>query len=273
MGWGPKAPDMSAANRATDAATEITQEQWDWYQQEIAPRTLKNMDEQTAISRDQYNLAKEAQEYGLSTARKYDDRYWNAQVPLENALIRQAGDFDSGKWADMQKSLAAGDVNQAFSNAEDTAFRNMSRIGANPSDGASFAMRSQMARDKALAQVNANAKINLAADQLGWDRKTAVAALGRGLPGFSTGSNSAAQGWAGTGMNASGLAGASIGLAGGLNNSTANGASAGYLGAGRNYIETGIQSAKTPGFDALMGLAAGGMKLAGSTYGGKGWTF
>ena len=267
MSWGPKAPDMSAANRATDAATAISKEQWDWYKQEIAPRLLKNMDEQTSIGRDQYNLAKEAQEYGLSTARKYDDRYWNTQVPLEDALIQQANDFDSGKWATTQKGLAAGDISQAFSTAEDTAFRNMSRYGVNPSDGVSTGMRGQMARDKALAQVSANSKINLAADQLGWDRKTAVAALGRGLPGFSTGSNSAAQGWAGTGINASGLSGTSIGLAGVLNNSTAGGAAGNYLGAGRNYIETGVQSAKTPGFDALMGLASGGMKAAGAAGG------
>ena len=129
-----------------------------------------------------------------------------------------------------------------------------------------------MAREKALALANASSKINVAADQLGWDRKTAVAALGRGLPGFSTGASSGALGWSGNAMNASGLPGTSIGLAGGLNNTTANGASSGLLGAGRNYIETGIQSAKTPGFDALMGLASGGMKAAGAAGGfGKLW--
>ena len=274
MGWGPRPPDMTAANNATNAATQISQEQWDWYQQELAPRLLKNMDDQTEIGRDQYNLSKEAQQFNMGLAKKYDDRYWNTQVPLEDSMIEEANKFDSGEWAATQKGLARSDIGQAYGSAEDTAYRNLSRYGVNPSDGAAIGMRGQMARDKALAEVNANSKINLAADQLGWARKGEVAALGRGLPGFSSGSNAAAMGWSGNGVNASGMAGTSIGLAGGLNNSTANGSAAGLIAGGRNYYANAIESAKTPGFDAIMGLAAGGMKLAGSTMkAGTGWSF
>ena len=274
MSWGPKSPDMSAANRATDSATAISKEQWDWYQQELAPRMLKNMDDQTEIGRDQYNLSKQGQEFQMGLAKKYDDRYWNTQVPLEDSMISEANNFDSGAWSATQKGLARSDIGQAYGTAEDTAYRNMSRMGVNPADGAAIGMHGQMARDKALAEVNASSKINLAADQLGWSRKADVAALGRGLPGFSSGSNAAAMGWSGNGMNASAMPGASIGLAGGLNNSTANGSAAGLIAGGRNYYANAIESAKTPGFDAIMGLAAGGMKLAGSTMkAGTGWSF
>ena len=269
MGWGPRAPDMTAANNATNAATQISQEQWDWYQNELAPRLLANMDSQTEIGRDQYNLSKEAQLFNMGLTKKYDDRYWNTQVPLEDALIADANNFDSGKWAAEQKGLVRSDIGQAYGAAEDTAFRNLSRFGVNPSDGAAIGMRGQMARDKALAEVNANSKINIAADQLGWDRKTAVAALGRGLPGFSSGANSSAMGWSGNGMGASGLSGASIGLAGGLNNSTANGSAAGLIGAGRNYYANAIESAKNPGFDFIAGLATAAAGAAGTAYGRK----
>jgi hypothetical protein len=281
MGWGPKAPDMTASNIAAQSAassaatgTAIAQDQWDYYKTNIAPRALEQMDAQIDISRDSYELAKAQQEFQMGLTQQYNDRYWNTQIPLEDSMIADAMKFDSGEWAAEKMGLARSDIAQTFDTAEATQQRNMSRRGVNPNDGMALALGGASARTKALAETQARSQINLAADQLGWARKGEVAALGRGLPGFTSGASSAALGWNGAGLNsaASGMAG--ITAAGGLGTSAASsaansmfsGASA-YNGVSSNLRANSIESAKNPGFDAAMGLVAGGMKLAGSIYG------
>lgn len=273
MGWGPKAPDMSGANEAARVGAGISKEEWDYYKKEIAPRALKQMDDQIQIGRDTYDMAKEGQDFQMGLMRKYDDRYWGTQVPLEDSMIQEAQAFDSGDWANRQKALAYGDVSQAYAGAQSAINRDTSRYGLNPSDGMSMARRTQLGSDEALAKVQAASKINLAADQLGWTRKGEVAALGRGLPGFSSSASNAAMGWSGNGMNAGQMGMQGIQGAGGLNVATGSSAASGMQSASGNLRSNAIESAKNPGFDAAMGVVAGGMKLAGSTYGGKGWTW
>ena len=54
MGWGPKAPDMSGANEAARTGAAISKEEWDYYQKEIAPRALQQMDDQIQIGGQQW---------------------------------------------------------------------------------------------------------------------------------------------------------------------------------------------------------------------------
>ena len=140
-------------------------------------------------------------------------------------------------------------------------------MGINPNSGSSMAMRNDMAKAKALAEVQARSKINLAADQLGWSRKGEVAALGRGLPGFSTAASSSAGNWGSQGLNAGASGMQGIIGAGGLNASTGGSAASGLQSASGNLRANAIESAKNPGFDAMMGLASGGLRLAGSVWG------
>lgn len=273
MGWGPKAPDMSGANEAARTGAAISKEEWDYYQKELAPRALQQMDDQIQIGRDTYDMAKEGQNFQMGLMRKYDDRYWNTQTPLEDSMIADAQGFDSGQWSSNQMGLARGDIAQAFAGSQATVNRDRDRMGINPSSGSSMAMRNDMAKAQALAEVQARSKINLAADQLGWSRKGEVAALGRGLPGFSTAASSSAGNWGSQGLNAGASGMQGIIGAGGLNASTGGSAASGLQSASGNLRANAVESAKNPGFDAMMGLAAGGMKLAGATYGGEGWSW
>lgn len=264
MGWGPEAPDMTAANTAASSAARISEDQWGYYQKEIAPRALQQMDDQIQIGRDTYDMAKEGQDFQLGLAKKYDDRYWNTVAPMEDSIFADANSFDSGEWRGQQAGLARGDIAQAYSNARDSTARSLSRTGVNPSSGMAIASDRKLASDEALATVGALNKVNLAADSLGWSRKLDAAALGKGLAGFSSNATSAAQGWGSQGLNASGLGMSGISAGSGLGTSAASGAAGGLNTASSNYRANAIESAKTPGFDALMGLASGGMKLAGS---------
>lgn len=273
MGWGPKAPDMSGANEAAREGAAIAREQWNDYKTLFAPRIMEQMDQQIQIGRDTYELAREQQDFQLGLAERFNDRYWNTQVPLEDQIISEARNFDTDAERERLAGQARGDVAQAFGAQRAGLRRDMGRAGLNPSDPRYFSMMKGMATDEALATAYAANKTREAAKQLGWSRRVDASALARGLPGFSGGSTSAAMGWGGQGMQGAGMGlNASLGGLGGLNQTA--GSSAGtFNNVSSNLRQNAVAGAQNPGFDAVMGLAAGGLKLAGSTYGGAGWTF
>lgn len=273
MGWGPKAPDMSGANEAARAQAQIAREQWDDYKTKFAPVILDQMQQQIDIGRDTYGLAREQQDFQLGLARKYDQRFWDTQVPLEDQIISEAREFDTERERERLASMARGDVAQSFAAARGGLRRDMGRMGVNPSDPKYFGMNRELAASEALATANAMNKTREAAKQMGWARRTDAAALGRGLPGFTGDSSRVAMGWGSQGADAAGV-GIRGAVAGAGSLATAASTSGNLYGsASQNLRANAIESAKRPGFDAAMGLVAGGLKLAGSTYGGGGWTF
>ena len=76
MGWGPKAPDMSGANEAARTGAAISKEEWDYYQEEIAPRALQQMDDQIQIGRND----KVADEFAVFLNAYRSDR--NLGIPM-----------------------------------------------------------------------------------------------------------------------------------------------------------------------------------------------
>lgn len=264
MGWGPKAPDMSGANEAAREQAAIAREQWNDYKTQFAPVILDQMQQSIDIGRGQYELARDQQQFQLGLARKYDDRFWGTQVPLEDSIIQEARDFDTEAERERMAGTARADVEQAFSGARAQMNRDLGRMGVNPADPKYFGIQKGMAADQALATARAMNKTREAAKQMGWAKRMDAAALGRGLPGFSSGSSQLAMGWGGQGMNAGGMGmSAALGGLGGMNQ-TAGSAANSLGGASANMRANAIESAKSPGFDAIMGLAAGGLRLAGS---------
>ena len=168
--------------------------------------------------------------------------------------------FDTEGKRDELAGLALGDVNQGFSSARDQNSRAMSRMGVNPSSGRAMAMGNQMAIAQAAAQSNAMQKVRAAARQEGYGRKVDANAMMSGMSGFSSTAASAAGGYGGSAMTAGGMgmAGMNQGGAGFL--AGANGAAGGLQSASSNLRANAIESAKTPAFDAVMGLATGAVR-------------
>lgn len=285
MGWGPSAPDMTAANTAATSqaasaasAAQIAQEQWNDYKTQFAPVILRQMQDQIDMGRSAQDMDRQQQDFQMGLARKYDQRYWGTQVPLEDEIIKQAREFNTEGYREKQAGLALGDVNRQFANSREEGARYLSRAGVNPADGRYADMSRQMDRDQALAGATAMNKTREAARQMGWARNLDAAALGRGLPGFSSNASQLAQSWGVAGQGAGGAGMAAAVGASGAGNQAAYGAGGLYSQAGNiygnasaNYRNNAIESSRNPGFDAIMGLAAGGLRLAGSTYGGAGW--
>lgn len=261
---------MSGANAAALEGAAISREMWNDYKTNIAPVQLDQMQQAIDIGRGQYDLSREQQQFQLGLARKYDDRFWDRQVPLEDSIIRDANEFDTPAERERMAGTARADVEQAFSGAAQEMNRDLGRMGLNPADPKYFGMRRTLASDQALATSRAMNKTREAAKQMGWAKKMDAAALGRGLPGFSSGSSQLAMGWGGQGMQAGGMGMNAAGQYASSMTGVGGTSASGFQSASSNLRANAIESAKNPGFDAVMGLAAGGLKLAGSTYGGAG---
>lgn len=269
QGWGPDAPEMSGANAAALEGAQIAREQWTDYRDKFAPVILDQMQQQVDVGRDSYNLAREQQDFQLGLARKYDDRFWSVQAPLEDQIVGEARRYDTEAERERMAGTARGDVEQAFAGARSGLRRDMGRMGLNPSDPKYFAMTRNLASDQALATANAMNKVREAAKQMGWAKRMDAAALGRNLPGFSGGSSQLALGWGGQGSDAAGagLRGAVAGAGAGSQAAATSGNI--FQSTSQNLRANAIESAKDPGFDTMMGLAAGGLRLAGTVYGAK----
>lgn len=258
MGWGAEAPDMSGANAAAVGQMQIAREQWADYRDRFAPRILQQMDDQIKIGKDTYELAREQQDFQLGLQRKFDNRYWGVQVPLEDSIIADAKNFDTAAERERMAGEARGDVAQAFGAQRAGLRREMGRMGVNPSDGKYFSMSQRMSADEALATAHAANKTREAARQMGWARKADAAALGRGLPGFSGGATQMAMGWGGQGMQGAGMGMNAIGQGAGVMNQTASSAGSNYQGAGSTYTNiAGIQQKSQAANMEMMGSVVG----------------
>lgn len=262
----PKAPDMSGPNEAARAGAQISKEQWEWTKAR-QPKIDEQSDAMIAIGKDQYALNREQQVFQQGLSRKYDDRYWNSVAPMQDRMMADAEAFDTEGRREELAGMAGADVNQAFSDARDQNSRAMSRMGVNPSSGRALAMGNQTAIAQASAQASAMNKVRTAARAEGYGRKVDANAMMSGMSGFSSTAASAAAGSGNSAMSAGGMGMRGMNEGGTGFNAGANGASAGLQSASSNLRANAIESAKSPGFDAAMGLVAGGMKGAGAAGG------
>jgi len=262
MGWGPKAPDMSGANAAAREGAAISREQWEWTK-ERQPRIDAQADRMIAIGEDQYALNRDDQIFQQGLTRQYNDRFWNTQAPLQDSILQDALDFDTEGRRNELAGLASADVNAAYSNARAQEARGLSRMGVNPGSGRALAMQNQTSIAQAAAQAGAMNKVRAAARLEGYSRKADANAMLAGLAGFSSSAAGLANSFGQSGQGASGIGMNGMGQAAIQFNAGANGAASGLQSASGNLRANAVESAKNPGFDALMGLAAGGLQTYG----------
>ena len=265
MGWGPEAPDMSGSNDAARSGAAISKEQWEWTKAR-QPKIDAQTDAMIKMGADQYELNRSGQVFQQGLMKKQDDRYWDKIAPMEDAMFDDARTFDTEGKREELAGQAMSDVNQGFSAARSQQDRGLARMGVNPNSGRSLAMGNQMAMGQASAIANAMNKTRTAARMEGYGRKVDATAMGKGLSGFNSGTM---QGFASGALGASGVGMNGLGAGANMYNAGANGASSGLQSASGNLRANAIESAKNPGFDALMGLAAGGMQMYGSMAGAK----
>lgn len=261
---------MSASNAATAAGVELNREQWEWTKAR-QPMLDKQTEDMIAMGREQYELDSEGQKFQQGLAKKYDNRYWEKVAPMQDKMVSDAQAFNTDGRREELASEAGADVNSAFSGARDQQSRGLSRMGVTPGSGRAMMADTALTLGQSTAMANAMNKTRTAARAEGYGRVVDANAMMSGMSGFSSSATQAAQGYGSNAVAASGVGMNGINAGGAARAAGASNAVSGYFNGAGNYRANAIESAKNPGFDAVMGLVAGGMKLAGSTYTGKGW--
>lgn len=267
MGWGPEAPDMTAANRAAESGARISEAQWDYYKTHVAPLAEQQSKQMIDIGQKTYDLSAANQKFQTDLAQRYNDRFWGTTAPLQDRLVADNAAFNTEARRDELAGMAMADVSSAFANRRAQDATALRRMGINPLSGRAQALGNQMNIAQAAAVADAANKTRAAARAEGYGRLMDSNSILSGLPGFSSAANNAALGWSGAGVTGGGMGMTGLNAQTGMLNSSATGAATGMQSAAQNFRSNAIESAKSPGFDALMGVAAGGMKLYGQLYG------
>lgn len=249
---------------AQDKLADLATRQQDWYETNIAPKMLDQLDQSLVISKQQADKNSEMQDYQKGLTEKYDKRYWDTQVPLEDQLISEAKAYNTEGERERMAGEAAADNAQGFANSQAQLGRGLRSMGVNSGSAAAISAMTDMQTSRALGEVNARNKTREAARQLGWTKMGEAAALGRGLPGFgaTSASLSGAAGGAALGAGQAGLG--ATGTAAGIGNGAATTAgglysASGQLGVANMNAQTQaaqVQAQNDP-FNTILGAAAG----------------
>lgn len=262
---GPDMPDPDPSiGESQKKLADLAVRQQDFYEQNLAPKVLSQLDQSLQISKQQADAASEMQDYQKGLMERYDKRYWDTQVPLEDQLIGEAKAYNTEAERERMAGEAGADNAQAFANSQSQLSRGLRGLGVNTGSAAAVSALTDMQTARALGEVNARNKTREAARQLGWTKLGEAAALGRGLPSFgatsaglSSGAGSAAVGAGTTGLGA-------VGQASGISNGatqTAGGlyGTVGSLGA-QSYntqVQAASAAAANDPFNTILGAAAG----------------
>jgi hypothetical protein len=172
---------------------------------EIAQANLAFAKEQAGINRqDRQRLLDTTQgvmdrqlALGEKESARSDDYFNYAKQtfrPVEQAIARDAMNFNTGQYAKDLAARAGTDVNAGFENARSQGMRSLSRMGVRPDSGAFAATVGKLASDQALGLANAQTGAYLTADNMKRGALTNAASVGRGYPGASAGSSQLASG-------------------------------------------------------------------------------
>lgn len=277
IGVGGLVKDYLAVDAATDAASdanettkEISQRQLDatdaQYQnylknfQPLLLDSLKTSTDNAKTTQEQSNKL-----FGLTydDAERYSKRWQDVQVPLEDEIIGNARMLGTKEEQDRITGLAMADTRQAYAAMQEQSNRDSARRGVNPNSGAAAALAQQAYLSEALAlSGNANSARFAAQDRYRAGL-TDAAALGRGLPGFSSSAANSATGAGSLGVSGGSAGTGNITSAVNANTNALNGFTTGWNGAANSA---------SGGINGVLGAGQLSNNSALSTLAGYGWS-
>ena len=258
---------------------------------EIAQANLAFAKEQAGINRqDRQRLLDTTQgvmdrqlALGEKESARSDDYFNYARQtfrPVEQAIAKDAMNFNTGQYAKDLAARAGTDINTGFENARSQGMRSLSRMGVRPDSGAFASTVGKLASDQALGLANAQTGAYLTADNMKRGALTNAASVGRGYPGASAGSSQLAGGnyagannsmnqTQGTVNQGAMIPGSYYGNAVNANNAAAGNLNMGFQNQFANYNAQSQQSAAIlNAAGAYYGRADGGSTpFGGSVYG------
>jgi hypothetical protein len=192
-----------------------------------APRQAKLDDLTEQLANQQLETSK----FTTDQAKKTFDRYNAVGVPAEDAMYRDAANYDSQASQDKAAGAAGTDVDVSMAQAADAQRRQLARAGVNPADGRSIEAGRETATQGALAKATAMNGARTKVQDMGIMLRKDAANFAKGMSG------NAAQTY---GVAAAAGSGATGAVTGAIN--TANATTA-TMGAGFGTAISGNNSA------------------------------
>lgn len=206
---------------AMEKQADILERQQAWYENEIYPWMREQTLLQNQYAEDDRQFSREnalwwrdlaKQQYDKQEARadEYYNRWKETYKPIEDQLVADVNRYNTSAEAERQAQLAIGDYASAYAQQKQAQNMQMQAMGLNPTSGAYQAQNRAMAFNQAGIEAAAANQARQAAEALGWQKRTQLAALGQQYIGNSQ----AQQGLANSGAQGAGqLANQSIGQA------------------------------------------------------------
>lgn len=254
-----------AIGEAARMNAEVAKEALGWYKDLYSNELLPMQKEQQALGRnliDRYLASMDEQSEFAKEQKEYYDQTFK---PLEQQVARDAMDYDSAANIERRSGIAAANVAQQFSNAQQESARNLSRYGLNPNSSAFAATNEKLMREKALQTAGAQTGAAFDTMDRGIALRAGAANFGRNMP------NTAAAYYG----NANNAGGQAFGTSSGMQQSAAN--NAGVMGQGFNSFYQGNTAAgnlylgdfnaRMRGFEAQSAMTGDLFKAAGTAAG------
>lgn len=206
---------------AMEKQADILERQQAWYENEIYPWMREQTLLQNQYAEDDRQFSREnalwwrdlaKQQYDKQEARadEYYNRWKETYKPIEDQLVADVNRYNTSAEAERQAQLAIGDYASAYAQQKQAQNMQMQAMGLDPTSGAYQAQNRAMAFNQAGIEAAAANQARQAAEALGWQKRTQLAALGQQYIGNSQ----AQQGLANSGAQGAGqLANQSIGQA------------------------------------------------------------
>lgn len=283
MGWTSKPPPPDPnIGLAEKGQADLAKQQQDFYQTNIAPAELQQMQQQTQIAGEQAKSQEALQNYQLGVSQQLNDQYQKNFAPVVNSVATDAQQADSAGYQQGLVDQATTTAGQQFQSTNAGLQRDLAARGIDPGSGNAIAAMAGSRDSEGLARAQAANSTRLAAKQMGWQAAVQAAGVGQGLVGSTLGASQAsgasgvnAAQVAATGMNA-------VSQAQGVN-SQYTGSQSGNLNSlgelGVNNYAAGVQATQAANgpMNALAGaamgavgaFATGGLSTLGSGLAGK----
>ena len=253
-GGGAPSPDP-LIGQAARANAETAKEALAWYKDLYANELLPMQKDQQALGRtliDRYlaNMDKQSQ-----FADEQNAYYNQTFKPVEQQMVRDAMEYDSDSNIRRRSGIAAANVEQQFSNAQQENARNLSRYGLNPNSSAFAATNERLMRESALQKAGAATGAAFDTMDRGIALRAGAANFGRNMP------NTAASYYGGanaTGNNAMNTSTQAINTANQNAATMGQGFSSFYQGTGSaGNLALGDYNARMQGYQADQAATAG----------------
>lgn len=210
-----------AIGQAMQKQAALAEQQQRWMENEMYPWLQQQTQKQNeyseadrALAMQNYqfwqNMATEQTERANAMSDEFYNRWKENYLPIENALLADAKNYNTSAEAERQAAYAIGDATTAYNAQKQALNQQLAQYGVNPTSGAYAAQNRAMDVNQAAVRAAAANQARSAARELGWNKQMQVAALGQQYIGNALNATNTGTSAAGT---YGGLAGNSLGNA------------------------------------------------------------